>query len=700
MQTNQSEVKTPQGKHDISDNPIPFTTIPNSIDFGSITQGSETIIKTCEQRSNGIADQGTTDGVKQIPATSMEQCHAQPAITAIYENAKTELERHLLEPKSTLENKIAAIQEEQNQPEPLEHYENKLEGKKWEKLTAAAQKIIPASWDIDLLVLIKKHRTIDGVITSLKQRHLRLKEERENAETLYQNILAHQYKRVPPRKRGIDRPVIFLSLIILFALIEIIVNLTSFQTIGLGDTNLGALVLALVFAGGQAWAAKEVGFGFRKKDKKQIKASMAITVFFCLCMGIIRLNMEGALMLKLVYATINFLIAIGTALLAYRHARHHEFFAIQQQRHDLSAKIEVNQYQVAEIEKKYKHACKVIDWDIKREAKTLQKKEEKRLKKELQHLEADQRKLQSHETQCLNRLTPIRQNALKRYQNMNNNARQDRGFAPIIWAESPPKANGKSNGLKHSLSVILLALLCCLGCSYPAQPEQHLAILVDHTGVTEAKDIEVLNDYVLSQIEWDTLNKIWGEVEISLSPIGERSIQQVQSVKLTASERSWFGRNEYALKHRARTFKKELKQALSPLTISTEEMDHSYIWRNMQEHLQHLSKQKGRRFILSFSDLIVNGPEINLYHYEEHPERIWQERDTLLAMMTAGYPTPEVEGIEWVNIHQPDKQNDALHEACKKLLLHHLQSNGMLIEFKANMPGQITMPPNMPLTAQ
>lgn len=677
--------------------PLPENGVPLQVIF----KANDVTCDTYKEAANRIATTGTTDGSQGIPAHGWEPCHKEEEIIAHHDHAVAEIEHLLLEPKATLASSIAAVTEELSHPEPLEHYQNKLEQRKRQRLVQAAKDIAHASWDKDLIVLIKKNRTVDGVMTGLKEQLKRLKEQKGNAETLYQNILANEYQRNPPLQKLIDRLGFFWIVVMGFAAIEVLVNLTSFQARGLGDNNIAALFLALIFAGGQAWAAKELGEAWHRKHKKQIQYSLIATGTFCLFMSGFRLNMEGVLMLKIVYMTINFIIAAGTVLLAYRHARHRDFFDIQRRRFSLSAKIRVKEYQLEEIEKNYKEACNTIEWETEAEARQQLRTAEKRLKKELTQLDAQQRRLEAHQTQCLGRLATIKQNALNRYRHLNLNARKECGHPAIEgWQQSAAKPNGQAQGIKASLSVLLLAVCCCLGCSYPPQQDNHIEVLYDQTGLTQTQDVDAMADYVLGYLQWDTLNSLWGETSIHFSPIGETSTQRLHSIKLEASELSWFKRNEYALRQQSKNFKTKVKQALAELARPTDEMDHSYIYRNLYDRMASLSKQEGNRIMLSWSDLILNGPEVNLYGYREHPDKIWEDKDSLIAAMTGQYPMPQVKGIRWINIHEATRLNDGLHENCKRLFRYHFEQHGMEVEFKTNTPGQRVVSANVVLTAQ
>ena len=113
---------------------------------------------------------------------------------------------------------------------------------------------------------------------------------------------------------------------------------------------------------------------------------------------------------------------------------------------------------------------------------------------------------------------------------------------------------------------------------------------------------------------------------------------------------------------RPKAFRGELKRALDSLTRPDTALPHSYIHRNFYYRLRELSPQPGLKIVLAWTDLIVNDRNVNFYDYQKHPERIWEERDSLIARMTTDYSLADfdLKGIKIIIIHQPSKELDEL----------------------------------------
>ena len=371
------------------------------------------------------------------------------------------------------------------------------------------------------------------------------------------------------------------------------------------------------------------------------------------------------------------MIAGITGLLAFFHSPHKEIFLSQRELSKCRKRVKNKEIQIEKMEEDYQSKCKEIESQTNNRAEAMAEADKDNLQKEIEQYNEARAKLENDEQKYLQELDAIEQRAINQYRHLYKNAIMGNGH----------KTNGQVDGIKNILPVMIVFFLGFVSCSTPPAEATYIEVLYDQTDTTHIQDVERMRDFIMGFVSYDSINNHWGETNITISQIGETSTQNSKPVHLRASQSNWFNRNELEHKKWLAIFKKELKQALISVTIPGNGMDNSYIHRNFYYRFGELAKQKGKRIILSWSDLILNSPEVNLYKYQKHPELIWEQRDSLIQLMTEHYPLSDSTGIKLVNIHQPTKYMDELHEACKRYFRYYWEKQGIEVEFITNIPG-------------
>lgn len=661
----------------------------------------EKILNDFEDQAMTIAERGIDHAIRQTPPQAIEEQIEQQA-----KEARAELENLLHETRQLTQDNIADTKQALQKRKTVEAYKKELEAEKRQKLEKARSEIKLATTDKKLQQLLAETGTVKGVEIALEEEIRQDRERYDQVSTLYNDLLINQYNNKVPVKKWINRKGIFVTLIIGLALLEVLANFFSFQLGNLGDNNFIALVFAFFFAACQAWTAKLCGAGFYKlqllsksseateiaKQKRWVIATFVFTLVLCFIVGAFRLGMDDPWLIKLVYVFINLIIASVTAYLAYSHTRNEAFFTVQQQRSTLSRDIQRKNYQCEQIQKDAKSRQENIKLDMQRKAEQLAKDEKKRWKQQLTRLKQELISLDSQMKKWLQQLENRKQEALRRYRYLCQNTQTGLGTLP--FESSPHRHNGKMPNRGKILPFIALMTLLATGCT--PKPSTTVELLFDRTDEqTTIPEIKPMIDFILTSVDIDLDKGTWGAVTINLSQIGETSSQKVATVHLPPSE-SFMLRNEMEHKKIPDRFREELTLALQTVTQPGDGMDYSYIHRNYFYRLQDLSKKTGNRMVISFSDLIANDPKINLYQYRENPRIIMQQRDTLITRMTEDYPLANLQGVKLINIYQPTRINDELHESCKAYFRYYWQDRlGMEVAFKTNIPRQyLTLNPS------
>jgi len=656
------------------------------IDHSSHNENHE-IIHQYEMEASKFAHQGSTDGSYGIPAADfVGHCHAEEEI--IHSHAKAKEHLHLATEKNRqkITNHLTEKKEKLTNQESEEHRKSRLEQAQREAHHKASNKVTCVTKDLKLWWMIRMQKTVDGVLSTLKEHHRHAKEEKAHLDAQHHHLLHHHYHQIPPLKRLIDYIFIFYFTVGLLFLMEIGSNFSAFKAIGLGDINLISLVIGIGLALGQAISAKELGFAHFRKQRIRTGLFLIITFVLCTIISTARWGMEGSLFLKLTLISINFLIAIATTILAHSHAKHHDYFLAVRLRKKKSAQIQKIEHQMMAIETDYEKRKIDEQWKVIHKTRREEKEHTESLKREIRQNESQLQELVTQEQHNLQKLNAIKHDALARYRELNQKARQASNHQIVNhWLhQGKKKGNNNTSSINKVAGFLLVILVGLSSCNTPVEPT-HIEVIYDQTGITKSQDIHLMADYILSHALNNHHKESWGEVHIHLSSISELSTPIVRHLELPASK-GHLMRKELEHKQHISQFKKALVMELEGLTHPSLAMNHSYIHRNIYYRLHDLAKKKGHRIVLVWSDLILNHPPVDFYHYTENPSGIITDKDSLIHLMTDGYSLHDVTGIKLVNIHTSEKKFDALHESSKHFFEHYWTSKGIEVKFLTTIP--------------
>ena len=623
------------------------------------------------------AKQGIVDGQNGNPDANGGLSHAEKAMVQHQQHAAMQITNHAKKIRTDLQSHLQTAQHELANTTATAEEHKVLEDEKRQKIEKANRNTSGAGVSRRLK---RKWGGPKGVLTGLGGLKRYWEEVLGHLEAQYQSML-DEYRHLPPVKRLVDHSLFIWSIIIALTGAEIWVNFSAFQNIGAGDNGLTNLIIGIGCAIGQAWGAKRLGAALCKKQHRKMWTFMVVTVVLCILVGASRLMMgETSDLTKAFFFIVNIGFAAVTVIIAYFHAKHSDFFSLQQQRKHLAENVDRINYQIERLKEADQKRREDIEEHYTYLAKMLDQAHHQQIEIKIKVYETCMKQLDSREEQAQQQLEASMQHALEEYRKLNEEARRRQGLSPVKRWHLPPYGN---SSLGNAATILLLLTAGLMGCK--PMPEATLEVMIDKTDSVNIQSVEPMLDYIQSFVIQDTLQKEWGETTINLSPIGETSTQSVLTVHLPASGYILL-RNEQQHKKQLGRFRAELREALLVLTQSDYGMDHSYIHRNLYNRLLALQRHQGTRIVLCWSDLILNEPEANFYLYRDHPEQILQHKEDLIKAMTKDYHIPQMTGVKIVNIYQPSIVDDQLHEVAKRYFEDYWTSLGMQVEFKSNIP--------------
>lgn len=658
----------------------------NSQLLQEVTKETGARINTYEQFAKGIADTGSTDGTNGVPDEHSTNSYAENTILNEHDAtlnevshtiyvARTHLNQMKVKISATLED--SSIEKEQQDRNLL---------RKRVALNEVNQGIPRSNFNKKIKTLLQKTGSIPGVITLFKEQLQQLEEKKLYADGRFQQMRVHSYNNMPPRKRWIDYRFVFLGVIFTLFSAEYFANFTAFQTINLGGSNIGSLLFGLLATAAQAFYAERLGSAIGDKNRRLIILFTLTTFTICFAVCTPRLLMPGDSLLKVFYLLFNFAIAGTTILLAYSHAKHSKFFDEQRERDRLAMRITYLKQRIEQLEANYEEKIEEVEERYRIEMDQSIQAAKAGWQKQIDQTNSELSRLDSLQSKYTKHLDKIRLSALERYCHLNSDARKHKGHPPVKrWQDYQAKGADDFSMIKK-ISIVLLFFSFGLASCGKQDQATSMEVLYDQTdGIKATVNTAQMADYIIGYVEEDISDDAWGRFEVTLSRIGETSTQPPLTVTLPASEPYW-SRNENETWQQPERFRQELKVALDSLTQPTPKMNHSYIHRNFYYRLQELAPKRGRKIILSWSDLILNDPPVNFYLYEKTPGKILEQKDLLIKLMTKDYPIESLSGIELINFYQPSTSNDALHEVAKKYFRYYWEKLGMKVEFRSAPP--------------
>ncbi len=681
--TNFSEKGSPQSSQSgVHQNESPaFDAIAS---LGEVTRDNEAVRQGFEARTAEIVNNAAVEGASGRPDAASHSSPAEDGIASEHNKALAVIDHNLCRPRQALQSRMALAEVDKSRLPQMDDCLNTLELEKRLALEQAEKEVkAPSLLQFDLWWLALREGTVTGVVSVLRGRIRRWEELKTHAEANFQDLLLNRHHGRPPERKPLNIPALFWGLVALISFVEVFINLAAFQDVNIGDNNLVALVLAGFFASGQSVSAKWLGDALDKGVRRIIIIACCATLLCCAFACLLRLGMASEnVMTKAIYVALNLFFVAMTVGMGKAHAKNLDFFTFLRQRHSLDGKIKRASTQIEQIEAAHQCRCEAVAMAIEEKARSMQEAAKKEVEERMNELHEARLRLDGHEAIIRRQLKEAEQAALAQYRHLNHSARTSAGHPPVRrWSEAKAKLNGQQ--VLNGAAALVFGAMLCWGCgTAPALPETHIEVMVDRTDSTEAGDASLLSGLVTGAAFPDGTGDEWGETTVTLSPIGETSTQPAQVVKLPASKSFW-ERKEEQHRESKRRFAEDLGMAVDELTRPGKGMGQSYIHRNFYYRLKALSERPGRKILLSCSDLIANGPCANFYRYEARPEQLWLNRDALVAKMESDHPLPDLTGITIVNIHQPSKRHDELHEQAKRFWEHYWTRKGAKVEFQS-----------------
>lgn len=647
-----------------------------------ITSEVDSIVSIYEEKTQRIVEKGLTNAASTLEQTASGNDYVEKQIVLEHQRADEEI-RHLTSTvRLNMDRKISSIKNKLEDGSIEREQQDQYLIRKREAMTDVERKVRGSTFTRRLEKLYRKIGSVEGVLTYLYQEISQIHEKQRMAQGRFKQLFLNVYDGQAPEKKFLNRGYNFVAVVVALFLIEIAANFQAFQSVEIGGSNFGALAIGVLAAVGQALSAKALGFVWDQHKPKEFNLYLGLTLFFCLLVGYARLTMDGSLILKVVYLTINFIIAIATVIFARMYIKFRGFFAALKERNSITSEMVIREERIRKIEAFYDSLLKEMNEWCRTESENQIRISKEALTSHINELESELSTLDMLVTNAGQKLLKIKEASLERYFHLLLQSKQSLLDSHLTERKND-YGNGKSSMLKK-MSVVLVFSSCGLMGCFSSEPS-NAEVIYDQTDQTVGQDVLPMLDFITSHLPDDTHTGNWGETTVTLSQIGEISSQSTRTVTLKSSESFWL-RNENEHKKRPEIFRNNLKAALDELVKPTPELDYSYVHRNFYYRLSELAKKPGRKLVISWCDLILNNREINFYKYQKNPEKIWEERDFLISKMTEDYHLDNLAGIHLINIYQPNRSNDDLHEAAKRFFRYYWESLGMTVEFKTSIP--------------
>jgi len=644
---------------------------PKSIQVESLLtpmrEFSTHLLNGVKEKISPYVEQGDEDGFASLEnATHLDFPTVKEIEKQISQQGDRITQRESQE-RSTIENRIANIKEMSTNALSLENLRESLGDKKHEKLVEAKH-LKNSSLDKPIL--------IETEIASLREDSSQLTEELEVTKNRLFKLVKIKYQGLAP-VRGWLSPTRFYILLIAISCIEVIANKGAFTSLGIG-TNLTSWIFASLVACGQALFGKLFGSSLVNEQISKKRLYGFTTLLFCALMSWTRVISAELLLIKLVFIAANITLAVFTILLGRRFARDDEYFEIKTESLRLRTEITSKQNAITQLEENYSDRCKIISLKFDKETKAFHESNEAFLKASLAQYEEDLKTLEYLSKEFQKQLKELKTIELGRYWILVNKGRRQKGLKPLV--------NGNQGGLNLAVWVGLLGFSLMVGCSYPQLEDSNIALSYDQSEKTTSIDIEPIMTDILEKLQLDTIKGHNGAISIRLMPISHLRVETAYELSLEASPTDYWAFNEKVMTQKAKEFTKQLRQNLMMLTTPSDEMEASFFYLRMVDQLNWLSTKQGKRYLITYSDLLENQGSIKFHSYKNTPKKLNADKEILLRKLTENYPLSDsINGIKWVNHHLPNAgTEDALHYEAIKVFGEHFSQNGIETDFKAS----------------
>ncbi len=523
----------------------------------------------------------------------------------------------------------------------------------------------------------KKSLSISEQISVTETKLENALEVKERQDVNYDALMSERYDGKVPQKSWIDNKVFFYSTVILLALLEWYSNFDALQNVaGFIKNNFLAMIFAMFLAGTQAFGAKGFGAALFNGERKQMINFLILTIVACGFICVFRFDLRYGLLASFASMFVNVMIAILTIFLSFLHHRHNEIFTCIDKREKASAIIRYCRMELERLGKLNKSQRALVEVESKEESLQREGDRKEGVKAQIEQLQLTLDSLKLERARDLAQLEQIKNDALAKY---------ERDFQRAFKVAGHKASNGNSTSTHTNGALlpclILIAAMTVAGCGNDL-PETHVELVLDVTGNTACFNPAEVEEELFDALMLEEASD-WGDVTVNISTISHVTETSVNSIKLEKSGNFLF-RNENEHEGKIEKFREELVRAVESAALSREEKLHSYVNRNLTARMDYLSRQKGDRLILVWSDLLQHRPmEVSFYHYKHDPSKLLRDADEVRKRLEEDSPLPDMQGMRLVNFHLPQKSTDELHLAAKKIFSDYWQGKGLEVEFKA-----------------
>ena len=118
----------------------------------------------------------------------------------------------------------------------------------------------------------------------------------------------------------------------------------------------------------------------------------------------------------------------------------------------------------------------------------------------------------------------------------------------------------------------------------------------------------------------------------------------------------------------------------------TGELPRSRLYNSICETLQRLEQSSAEKKIcLLFTDGLENTSQISFYSYRKKPQKLLEDKETIIQKLEAQCVLPDLTGIDIYIIHQPKPEVDELFYVTKQFWKDYFESYGAAVHFKAEL---------------
>lgn len=299
---------------------------------------------------------------------------------------------------------------------------------------------------------------------------------------------------------------------------------------------------------------------------------------------------------------------------------------------------------------------------------------------------------------------------IHKYRNANQHERMDKKIPVVkIWEQKnqiPPlcistaeddvgyreeqfSKNGKPTQFDNGiLSLLLLVVMLSFGScvAFETSQEQDTAISV----LNDQTDIQVFEPYktvefISNVVSLDTMHLFRPSVSIEISNLNDKYTNRKWNITLERGGNSFSEITKERIS-KQKEFYDQMIEVLNQSNQFTGELPRSRLYNSICETLQRLEQSSAEKKIcLLFTDGLENTSQISFYSYRKKPQKLLEDKETIIQKLEAQCVLPDLTGIDIYIIHQPKPEVDELFYVTKQFWKDYFESYGAAVHFKAEL---------------